>query len=186
VTDFAVTGKKRSGKGLFCVGMIRDALAQGRRVATNMDIYPDKLFSPWAKVDLIRLPDVPTVEDMIQLGKGYPGDAIREDFNGLIVLDGVEDGTQATVPDELVRTPSVAKHFGRWFGTVGVVAGVPVLSDVHVEPVLTPVPEHEIGCGVSTYGPPDDEQDPVVTVTRQPLWHMLVGAVYAPPVAPII
>lgn len=87
MTDFAVTGKKRSGKGLFCVGLIRDALRQGRRVATNMDIYPETMFSPWTKFDLIRLPDVPTVADMEALGKGYTGDKIREEFNGLIVLD---------------------------------------------------------------------------------------------------
>lgn len=89
MTDFAVTGKKRSGKGLFCAGLIRDALRDGRRVATNMDICLGAMFLPWHKGTLIRLPDTPTVDDMEALGWGYgqPGDAIDEEKNGLIVLD---------------------------------------------------------------------------------------------------
>lgn len=87
MTDFAVTGKKRSGKGLFCAGLIRDALRDGRRVVTNMDIHLDSLFLPWNKSTLIRLPDSPTVEDMNAIGLGYEGDAIDEERNGIIVLD---------------------------------------------------------------------------------------------------
>lgn len=86
MTDFAVTGKKRSGKGLFCAGLIRDALRDGRRVVTNMDIFPENMLSPWARCELLRLPDVPTVDDMEAIGLGYEG-AIREDQNGIIVLD---------------------------------------------------------------------------------------------------
>jgi len=86
VTDFAVTGKKRSGKGLFCAGLIRDALRDGRKVATNMDIYPEHLVSPTNKNTLIRLPDCPTAEDMEHLGRGYVGD-YDDDKNGLIILD---------------------------------------------------------------------------------------------------
>lgn len=87
MTDFAVTGKKRSGKGLFCVGLIRDALFRGQRVATNMDIYLDQLMPPTFRGTIIRLPDCPTVADMEALGRGYEGDSIKEDFNGLIILD---------------------------------------------------------------------------------------------------
>lgn len=87
MTDFAVTGKKRSGKGLFCAGLIRDALKQGRRVATNMDIHLEHMFLPWNKSTLIRLPDCPSADDMDALGLGYQGEDIDEDKNGLIVLD---------------------------------------------------------------------------------------------------
>lgn len=87
MTDFAVTGKKRSGKGLFCAGLIRDALRDGRRVVTNMDIHLDALFLPWNKSTLIRIPDTPTVEDMNAIGLGYEGDDIDEERNGIIVLD---------------------------------------------------------------------------------------------------
>lgn len=87
MTDFAVTGKKRSGKGLFCVGLIRDALRSGRRVATNMDIFPDKLFPASSRVTLIRLPDCPTVQDFEALGLGYEGDSVDDERNGLLILD---------------------------------------------------------------------------------------------------
>lgn len=89
MTDFAVTGKKRGGKGLFCAGLIRDALKEGRRVATNMNIHLSSMFSPWNRSTYIRLPDRPTAEDMQVIGLGYgaEGDAIEEDRNGVIVLD---------------------------------------------------------------------------------------------------
>lgn len=85
MTDFAVTGKKGSGKGLFCAGLIRDALRAGRKVATNMDIYPEKMVSPFNKCTLIRLPDTPTVADMNAIGIG--NDVVDDDLNGIIILD---------------------------------------------------------------------------------------------------
>jgi len=87
MTDFAVTGKKRSGKGLFCAGLIRDALRDGRKVATNMDIFMDDILTPWNKSNFIRLPDTPTADDMNAIGIGYEGEAINEEQNGIIVLD---------------------------------------------------------------------------------------------------
>jgi len=89
MTDFAVTGKKRSGKGLFCAGIIRDALKDGRRVATNMDIHLNKMFLPWNKSTYIRLPDTPSADDMNVIGLGYGNldDPVDEDKNGVIVLD---------------------------------------------------------------------------------------------------
>lgn len=85
MTDFAVTGKKRSGKGLFCAGLIRDALKAGKRVATNMDIFPDSMLSPLCKATFYRLPDCPTVADFEAIGKG--NDIVDDDLNGVIVLD---------------------------------------------------------------------------------------------------
>jgi len=87
MTDFAVTGKKRSGKGLFCAGLIRDALREGRRVATNMDIFPEHLVSPLNKSTFIRLPDHPTVDDMNAIGRGHDELVVDDDKNGIIVLD---------------------------------------------------------------------------------------------------
>jgi len=85
MTDFAVTGKKRSGKGLFCVGLIRDALIAGKPVATNMDIYLDKLLPAHHKGKIFRLPDCPTKEDLDAIGKG--NEEVNDDMNGLIILD---------------------------------------------------------------------------------------------------
>ena len=86
MTDFAVTGKKRTGKGLFCVGMMREKLAAGCRVVTNMDIFMDQLVGPWNTSTIIRLPDCPTVADMEAIGRGYEGD-YDDERNGIIVLD---------------------------------------------------------------------------------------------------
>lgn len=86
MTDYAITGKKRSGKGLFCVGLIRDALLSGKRVVTNMDIWPDQMLPPLSRATIIRIPDCPTVEDMESLGRGYEGD-YDDERNGLIILD---------------------------------------------------------------------------------------------------
>lgn len=89
MTDFAVTGKKRAGKGLFCMGTIRDALKAGKRVATNMDVNIEVLVGPLSKATIIRLPDFPSAADMEALGLGYgvEEDQIDEDKNGVIVLD---------------------------------------------------------------------------------------------------
>lgn len=103
MTDFAVTGKKRSGKGLFCTGLIRDALKQGRRVATNMDIHLDKLLPPHSRACIIRLPDCPTAQDMRALGKGSP--AIGDDNNGIIVLDEVSKFFNARSWADKTRQP---------------------------------------------------------------------------------
>lgn len=85
MTDFAVTGKKRTGKGLLCAGIIRDAVRAGRRVATNMDIYLDEMMPPSSKVRIIRLPDTPSVEDLEAIGLG--NDIVDDDKNGIIILD---------------------------------------------------------------------------------------------------
>lgn len=85
MTDFAVTGKKRSGKGLFCAGLIRDALRDGKRVATNMDFFADAVFPYHFKGTFYRLPDCPTVADLEAIGQG--NDIVDDSQNGIIVLD---------------------------------------------------------------------------------------------------
>lgn len=85
MTDFAVTGKKGSGKGLYCAGLIRDVLRAGRRVATNMDIKLEAMLTITNRSTFLRLPDCPQVEDMQALGLG--NDEIDDSKNGIIVLD---------------------------------------------------------------------------------------------------
>lgn len=86
MSDYLVTGKKGNGKSLVCVGLIRDALAKGLRVATNLDIYVEHLLPLGTrKIDLVRLPDRPSIEDMEALGKGAA--VLDESKYGLIVLD---------------------------------------------------------------------------------------------------
>lgn len=84
---YCVTGKLGNGKTLVTVGRIRDALRQGLRVATNLDIDLKAMFGKDAKnIDFVRIPDKPTLEDFEAIGKGYEGDYDESKF-GLLVLD---------------------------------------------------------------------------------------------------
>lgn len=86
---YFVTGKLGSGKSLACVSKIRDYLSDGRRVATNLDLELDQMFT-YSKSSAVRLPDKPRAEDLAALGPGYDADDDRdydEKRFGLIVLD---------------------------------------------------------------------------------------------------
>jgi hypothetical protein len=98
---YIVTGKLGSGKTLACVGRIRDAILAGKRVATNLDLVMDELLwdrrdlgkpsrdettrSSSCAVQVMRIPDKPTVADLELIGVG--NDERDESKNGLIVLD---------------------------------------------------------------------------------------------------
>jgi hypothetical protein len=81
-----ISGRLGSGKGKYAVKKIREYLAQGRRVATNMDVYLDKLMLPRSKKTCVRIPDYPTVHDLEAIGHGNP-ESYDEERNGLIVVD---------------------------------------------------------------------------------------------------
>jgi hypothetical protein len=85
---YLVCGRTGQGKGLCSVGMIAEMyIAQGKRVATNMDLFPERFKDPYNdKTRIIRLPDIPTAEDLYALGMGNdePWD---EDANGVLCLD---------------------------------------------------------------------------------------------------
>lgn len=85
MSDYAITGRKGSGKSLFAVGVIGDALRAGKRVATNLDVHLDHLLNPLSKHVYTRLPDKPTAADLDGIGRGQGG--CVEDENGIIVLD---------------------------------------------------------------------------------------------------
>lgn len=86
---YIVTGKLGSGKTLAMVGRIQDALFDGRRVATNLNIYPEKLLGPNHKRgELWRVPDKPTGAELEALGYGNNDPKNRqEDSFGHLVLD---------------------------------------------------------------------------------------------------
>ncbi len=87
MADYLITGKKGNGKSIFAVGVIRDALAAGKRVATNLDIKLEAFGNPYSKKTLIRLPDTVGIEELEFLGRGQDG--VVEENNGVIVLDEV-------------------------------------------------------------------------------------------------
>lgn len=82
---WVVTGKLGGGKSLVSVSRIKQALADGKKVATNLDIKLDAMFSRYSKATLIRIPDKPTLHDMEMIGTG--NDSYDEELNGLLVLD---------------------------------------------------------------------------------------------------
>lgn len=79
-------GKRGEGKSKTAVRMIRDYLRQDRKVATNLDLKLDGLFSPLSEIRAIRLPDHPTSSDLLALPLGNEN-PVQEDKNGLLVLD---------------------------------------------------------------------------------------------------
>lgn len=83
---YIVTGKLGSGKTLVAVGMMRDALAQGRKVATNVDLWMEHL-TRWKNRSAVayRLPDRLQAESFEAIGIG--NESYDEEKNGLIVLD---------------------------------------------------------------------------------------------------
>jgi len=82
---YCITGDLGSGKSLVSVGRIRDYLYQNRPIATNLDLYLDKLVPAASTIRPYRLPDYPTSKDLWALGKG--NETPDESNNGLLVLD---------------------------------------------------------------------------------------------------
>lgn len=83
---YIVQGKLGTGKTKYCVGKLREALAQGRRCATNLDLNMAALCGSMSRSTCIRLPDKPTADDLATMGHGNP-DSYDEDKNGVLVLD---------------------------------------------------------------------------------------------------
>ena len=87
MSDYLITGKKGNGKSIFAVGAIRDALAAGKKVATNLDIHLEQFGNPYSTKSLLRVPDCPSRSDLDAIGRGQAG--VVEDDNGILVLDEV-------------------------------------------------------------------------------------------------
>lgn len=82
---FSVEGKLGTGKTKFCIWRAQDAVRAGRKVASNVDISPEKL-NPSKPGLIIRIPDKPSSEDLMAMGHGNP-DSYDEDKNGVLILD---------------------------------------------------------------------------------------------------
>ncbi len=85
---YAATGKLGGGKTLWAVKKAREALLDGRAVASNVDLLPESFLAAWKdheQCKLFRLPDTPTRQDFDNLGVGNPTN--DETKNGLLILD---------------------------------------------------------------------------------------------------
>jgi len=107
---YSVEGKLGTGKTKFCVWRAQEAIRQGRRVASNVDLKLDKL-TPERAASYIRVPDKPTAEDLDAIGAGNP-ESYDEYKNGVLILDELgtwlnarsfQDKSRAGVIDWLIH-----------------------------------------------------------------------------------
>lgn len=82
---YVVTGKLGAGKTLAMVGRLREYIAKGRPVATNIDLAAERVAELKPQAPIFRLPDRPSVADFDAIGHVH--DTGREELNGAIVLD---------------------------------------------------------------------------------------------------
>lgn len=83
---YFVTGSLGGGKSLCAVDRIRQYLARGRKVATNMNLHLEHVCNAenhYSRV--IRIPDAPTISDLSIIG--YGSDEAGDRNHGLLVLD---------------------------------------------------------------------------------------------------
>ena len=87
MTDYALTGKKGTGKSKHAVLLIRDRYFKNKRlVATNLDLNLEPMLGAQSKQTYVRIPDKPKAFDLLAAGHGNP-DSYDEDLNGALVLD---------------------------------------------------------------------------------------------------
>jgi len=116
VAVYLVTGKLGTGKSKWCTRRAQQAIKAGRRVASNMDFFLDKLNPKTHKARYLRVPDKPCIADLEAIGHGNP-ESYDEDRNGLLILDELGswlnsrqslDGDRKAVVDWLIH----ARKFG--------------------------------------------------------------------------
>lgn len=87
MADYALMGKKGSGKSKNAIRLIRDRyLLRKRLVATNLDVFLEPMFGPQSRMTYVRVPDKPSAFDLLSIGHGNPG-SYDEDLNGGLFLD---------------------------------------------------------------------------------------------------
>lgn len=85
--DYALIGKKGTGKSKHAIRIMRDRyLSRGRVVATNLDVNLSPMFGKFSKKTYIRVPDKPTAFDLLAAGHGN-ADTYDEEKNGGLFLD---------------------------------------------------------------------------------------------------
>lgn len=85
MAGYVITGTRGAGKSLVAVARLRDYIASGKPVATNIDLRLDKLVQKAPRAPVYRMPDRPTAEDFEALPVVH--DTGNEELNGALVLD---------------------------------------------------------------------------------------------------
>jgi hypothetical protein len=87
--DTAIQGSKGSGKSLYAVSLIRQAILLNIPVATNFDLFLDHFPPTMNRHNIIRLPNFPTTDDLeLGLSRLVPM-GVPETEMGILVLDEV-------------------------------------------------------------------------------------------------
>lgn len=114
---YIVQGKLGVGKTKFAVWMAQFAIRDGLRVASNVDLFMDKL-TPERRAHYIRIPDKPDEFSLNAMGHGNP-DSYDEDRNGILILDELgtwlnsrafQDKSRAGVIDWLIHARKLGWH----------------------------------------------------------------------------
>lgn len=103
---YSVEGKLGTGKTKFAVWMAQQALLQGRRVASNVDIKAELLCPYKARPLWTRIPDKPTALDLEAMGHGNP-DTYDEDRNGVLILDELGTWLNTRTFQDKARGPMI-------------------------------------------------------------------------------
>lgn len=85
MANWTMTGPLGSGKSILTISKVKEYLEQGKKIASNMDIYLQHLMPPMSKATYTRLMDFPTSEDLWNLG--YGSNSKNEETFGAVVLD---------------------------------------------------------------------------------------------------
>lgn len=83
---YFVYGTLGAGKGIFLSRKMKEYLARGSRVATNVDLFPEHL-SPNTEASISRVPSIFRLEDLEQLGRGCPKEE-KTQLGGLFLDEG--------------------------------------------------------------------------------------------------
>lgn len=102
---YSVEGKLGTGKTKFCVWRAQQALLQGRKVASNVDLNTH-LLTPLKRTTYLRLPDKPSSADLMAIGHGNP-DSYDEDKNGVLILDELGSWLNARAFQDKDRLPVI-------------------------------------------------------------------------------
>lgn len=118
---YAVTGKLGSGKGKAAIQKMREYLREGKRVATNCDVFLEHMDHSRSRGTVIRVPDKPTATDLYMIGSGNR--FIEFEPNIQHTKDGLVGAAPLKTPkmlpgfDECHNGALFLDELGSWFNT---------------------------------------------------------------------